>query len=129
MAKTLTIEIQKRFNDIDSFRHVNNVAQQTYFDLGKTDYYRRVMGIDGTFGKLRVITVSTHTDFRSQVRMTDDVTVSTTVSRLGTKSMTIYQQLLCGGECRTESTSVMVAFDYENQCSVEIPDEWREKLQ
>ena len=102
MAKTLTIEIQKRFNDIDSFRHVNNVAQQTYFDLGKTDYYRRVMGIDGTFGKLRVITVSTHT---------------------------IYQQLLCGGECRTESTSVMVAFDYENQCSVEIPDEWREKLQ
>ena len=41
MAKTLTIEIQKRFNDIDSFRHVNNVAQQTYFDLGKTDYYRR----------------------------------------------------------------------------------------
>lgn len=128
MAKTIITPIQKRFNDIDSFWHVNNVAQQMYFDLAKTEYYRQVMKVDGTFDALRAITVSTHTDFRGQVRMDDDVRIETTVSRVGNKSMTIYQRLLCGEECRTESTSVMVAFDYQRQCSVEIPESWREKL-
>lgn len=128
MAKTIITPIQKRFNDIDSFWHVNNVAQQMYFDLAKTEYYRQVMKVDGTFDALRVITVSTHTDFRGQVRMDDDVRIETTVSRVGNKSMTIHQRLLCGQECRTESSSVMVAFDYKRQCSVEIPESWREKL-
>lgn len=128
MAKILTTDIQKRFNDIDSFWHVNNVAQQMYFDLAKTEFYREVMGIDGTFDALRVITVSTHTEYRGQVRMNDDVRIETTVEKVGNKSMTIYQRLMCGGECRTESTSVMVAFDYKRQCSVEIPGSWREKL-
>ena len=35
MPRTIRTEIQKRFSDIDSFRHVNNVSQQMYFDVGK----------------------------------------------------------------------------------------------
>ena len=39
MARTLTTPIQKRFSDVDPFQHVNNVAQQMYFDVGKMAYY------------------------------------------------------------------------------------------
>ena len=34
----------------------------------------------------------------------------------------------CGERVLTESSSVMVAFDFETQETVQIPDVWREKL-
>lgn len=43
MARTIETAIQKRFCDIDPFQHVNNVAQQSYFDVGKVDYYERIL--------------------------------------------------------------------------------------
>ena len=115
MAQRLTTPVQKRFSDVDSFMHVNNIWQQSYFDMGKTEFYTKVLGITGVFDKLRIITASTHTDYYCQVRLVDDIVVVTDVSRIGNR-------------CLTESLSVMVAFDFELQQTVAIPDEWREKL-
>ncbi len=128
MAKQLITPIQKRFSDVDSFMHVNNIWQQTYFDLGKTEFYSKILGITGVFDSLRIITASTHTDYLGQVRLTDDIVVTTDVSRLGNKSMTLHQRILCGEKCLTESSSVMVAFDFDAQTTVPIPAVWREKL-
>lgn len=129
MNKQLTTPVQKRFSDVDSFMHVNNIWQQSYFDMGKTDFYTKVLGITGVFDKLRIITASTHTDYFGQVRLTDDIVVVTDVSRLGNKSMTLHQRIMCGDKCLTESSSVMVAFDFETQQTVPMPDEWRTKLE
>ncbi len=129
MAKQLIIPVQKRFSDVDSFMHVNNIWQQSYFDMGKTDFYTKVLGITGVFDKLRIITASTHTDYYGQVRLTDDIVVVTDVSRLGNKSMTLHQRIMCGERCLTESSSVMVAFDFETQQTVAMPDEWRKALE
>ena len=128
MAKQLVTPVQKRFSDVDSFMHVNNIWQQSYFDMGKTEFYTKVLGITGVFDKLRIITASTHTDYLGQVRLTDDIVVTTDVSRLGNKSMTLHQRIMSGDRCLTESSSVMVAFDFETQQTVPIPDEWRTKL-
>ncbi|MBR2975897.1 MAG: acyl-CoA thioesterase [Alistipes sp.] len=128
MAKELITPVQKRFSDVDSFMHVNNIWQQSYFDMGKTEFYTRVLGITGVFDKLRIITASTHTDYLGQVRLTDDIVVRTDVSRIGNKSMTLHQRIMCGERLLTESSSVMVAFDFELQQTVPIPEEWRAKL-
>ena len=128
MAEILITPVQKRFSDVDSFMHVNNIWQQSYFDMGKTEFYTKVLGSTGVFDKLRIITASTHTDYFGQVRLTDDIVVTTDVSRLGNKSMTLHQCIMCGDKVLTESSSVMVAFDFETQQTVQIPDEWREKL-
>ena len=128
MAKLLIIPVQKRFSDVDSFMHVNNIWQQSYFDMGKTEFYTKVLGITGVFDKLRIITASTHTDYYGQVRLMDDIVVTTDVSRLGNKSMTLHQRIMAGDRCLTESSSVMVAFDFETQQTVAMPQEWRERL-
>lgn len=128
MAKQLITPIQKRFSDVDSFMHVNNIWQQSYFDLAKTEFYQKVLGILGVFDKLRIITASTHTDYIGQVRLTDDIVVTTDVSRLGNKSMTLHQRIMSGDRCLTESSSVMVAFDFETQQTVALPDAWRQSL-
>lgn len=129
MAEILITPIQKRFSDVDSFMHVNNIWQQSYFDMGKTAFYTQVLGVTGVFDKLRIITASTHTDYWGQVRLTDDIVVVTQVSRIGNKSMTLHQRIMLGEKCLTESSSVMVAFDFETQQTVAIPDEWRTKLE
>ena len=128
MNKQLVTPVQKRFSDVDSFMHVNNIWQQSYFDMGKTDFYTKVLGITGVFDKLRIITASTHTDYYGQVRLMDDIVVVTDVSRLGNKSMTLRQRIMLDDKCLTESSSVMVAFDFETQQSVPMPEEWRRKL-
>lgn len=128
MVKQLITPIQKRFSDVDSFMHVNNIWQQSYFDLAKTEFYQKVLGILGVFDKLRIITASTHTDYIGQVRLTDDIVVTTDVSRLGNKSMTLHQRIMSGDRCLTESSSVMVAFDFETQQTVALPDAWRQSL-
>lgn len=128
MAKQLITPVQKRFSDVDSFMHVNNIWQQSYFDMGKTDFYVKVLGIPGVFDRMRIITASTHTDYLGQVRLMDDIVVTTDVSRLGNKSMTLHQRIMAGDKCLTESSSVMVAFDFELQQTVPLPEEWRESL-
>ena len=129
MAEILITPVQKRFSDVDSFMHVNNIWQQSYFDMGKTAFYTQVLGVTGVFDKLRIITASTHTDYWGQVRLTDDIVVVTQVSRIGNKSMTLHQRIMLGEKCLTESSWVMVAFDFETQQTVAIPDEWRTKLE
>ena len=56
MPRIIRTEIQKRFSDIDSFRHVNNVAQQMYFDVGKSDFFDRLIGREIILATVRIIT-------------------------------------------------------------------------
>ena len=133
MARRTSTPIQKRFSDVDIFRHVNNVSQQMYFDVGKTDYYRRVFGHDILYDNLRIVTVATATSYISQIRHDDDIFVTTETERIGNKSMVLYQQILRresdGSETLcSESRSTMVAFDFSAQQGVRVPDEWRELI-
>ncbi|MDE6569401.1 MAG: acyl-CoA thioesterase [Alistipes sp.] len=130
MARTIDTPIQQRFTDIDPFVHVNNVAQQMYFDVGKTEYFRTLLGGDVlSGGALRIVTVSTATSYMEQIRMYDDVHVTTVCERVGNKSMTLYQQLLVGDRVCSESRSVMVAFDFAAQEGVRVPDAWRKAME
>ena len=128
MARVLETPIQKRFSDIDPFQHVNNVSQQMYFDVGKTEYYEKILGAEVLSDDLRILTVSTATSYEGQVRMHDPVRVTTTCERIGTKSLTLFQQLLVSEEVRSESRSVMVVFDFARQRSEPVPEEWRRRL-
>ena len=130
MAKVLETEIQKRFSDVDPFQHVNNVSQQMYFDVGKMEYYEQVLGDEVLLGDLRIITVSTSTSYMGQIRFEDRIAVTTCVERIGTKSLTLLQRIVADdGTVRSQSRSVMVAFDFEAQQSVPVPDAWRRALE
>lgn len=128
MAPKIETAIQKRFSDVDTFQHVNNVSQQMYFDVGKVEYYQRVLGEEVLLGDLRILTVSTSTSYKGQARWRDEIRVTTTCERVGNKSLTLFQQLLAGGEVRSESRSVMVVFDFAKQQSEPVPEQWRARL-
>ena len=125
--------IQKRFNDMDCFQHINNVCQQMYFDVAKSEFLAATLQGDAKVDRMRVLTVATNTSYMAPVRFDDDTYVTTECESIGNKSFTLLQRIYDRREganptIKTESRSVMVAFDFEAQESVVVPDEWRERL-
>ena len=79
------------------------------------------------------LTVATSTSYLGQIRLEDEIAVTTVASKVGNKSVTLAQQLIhtaADGSRRvcSESTSVMVAFDFAAQQAVPVPDAWRKRM-
>lgn len=125
------VKIQIRFADIDGLGHVNNVNLQHYYDLGKNYYFRDVLHIGIGWKKIGPITAATETSYFEQTRIDDDIWVETEVEKVGNKSMVFRQRIVndVTGKIHSESHSVMVAFDFERQESVRVPDAWREIME
>lgn len=130
MPKTIVTPIQKRFSDADMFHHINNAVQQTYFDLGKIEFLHNVLSLDEAFDRVSLITVAVANNFYRQIRQENDIEVSTTVRKVGNKSVTLFQQIVdcADGEPMSDSLTTMVAFDTKAQTSVPVSAEWRDKL-
>lgn len=126
----ITIPIQIRFSDLDMLGHVNNVNLQHYLDQGKCIYFRDVVGMDITWRDGAFSTAATSTSYFNEVRLDDNIEVTTKITKIGTKSITFLQEIV---ECDTkvvkcQSISVLVAFDTTERKSVVIRDTWREKI-
>ena len=115
-----------RFADIDSFGHVNNIAQQSYFDLGKAEFFAELWRLVPEQQQVTAMIVSVQNDFLRQILWGDDVSVITSIEAVGTKSLTFSQQIVRGEELCSRSRTVMVCYDKEAQEPVPVPAEWRE---
>ncbi len=112
------------------FRHINNAVQQSYFDLGKIEYMHAVLGIDEAFDRVSFITVANTNNFYKQIRQETDIEVRTSTRKVGTKSIVLFQQIVCptDGTVLSDSLTTMVAFDCKAQVSVAVIEEWRARL-
>ena len=116
---------------MDSLGHVNTVNLQHYFDLGQNAYFRDILHAGVEWHKLGIITASTTTSYLAQTRLTDRIYVETQIEKIGNKSITVCQRIWSrdSGEVKPESRSVMVAFDFEKQVSVPVPERWRKAVE
>ena len=123
------LPIQLRFNDIDQFGHVNNSIYFTYYDLGKTEYFARVHP-NLNLRKDGVVVVHIEANFLSPILGNNRVAVQTTVTEIGTKSMTLLQQVVDTEtkEIKCTCKSILVAFDLQKNESKEIPEDWKETV-
>ena len=88
-----TLPIQLRFNDVDKFGHVNNTVYFSFYDLGKTEYFGSVCpGVD--WEKIGIVVVHIEANFVKQIFASDHIAVQTAVSKIGTKSFHLVQQVI-----------------------------------
>ncbi len=123
------VKIQKRFNDIDMLGHVNNAIQLAYFDYGKVEYMKSLdFGIqdNGDF----IVDVNVNVDFLEQTFFEDDLEVWTKIFKIGHKSLRMIQVLtdIKTGHIKTVGRTTMCGFNLKTQKSIEIRDDWREKV-
>lgn len=129
MALKITTPIQMRFSDADSFGHINNVALQMYFDLGKTDLFNELWRLTGVAEQVPAIVVSLNTDFYEQIFYGDQVVVETSIESIGNKSLRLLQRLMSGEKLCTLSRTVMVCYDRQTRKSVAVPAEWQKYVE
>jgi acyl-CoA thioester hydrolase len=108
-----------RFRDCDAMGHVNNAVFSTYLEESRI----------GVLGGLNAfILARVEIDFRSEVRMGEEVEVQTSCSRIGTRSFDLEHVITAGGRVVAEAKSVLVSYDYERGESVPVPDDLRRRL-
>lgn len=124
--------IQIRFNDIDMLQHVNNTVYQNYFDSARFLYFKQVLGIERFQSHEWVVLANIAIDFVEPVLVDDFIEVQTRIAAIGTKSLTMYQQIAAvdgsGLRIKTRSTSVLVGYNIDLGCTVPISDEWKQKI-
>ncbi|MDR3296925.1 MAG: acyl-CoA thioesterase [Prevotellaceae bacterium] len=127
----LSTPIQIRFSDIDGLGHVNNSVYTSYFDVGRLDYLRRVLGSDFELADELLIMVHIEQDYKIQTRLNDQIAVRTRVVSIGCRSLRMEQELvnLATGQVHATCRSVMSGFSKITQQSVELKEEWRFKFE
>jgi acyl-CoA thioester hydrolase len=133
MMKKFATEIQVRFRDIDSMGHVNNAVYLTYFEEGRKEFVRPLLGMtkpeDYTF-----ILAHIECDFLKPVQISDTVSLEVWIGEIGTKRFDFLYQLLKKGVDEAEwsvcanGRSVQVFFDYQQNITIPIPPDIRDKL-
>lgn len=126
-----SIPVQLRFNDADSLGHVNNAVYFSFYDLGKTEYFKAVRGESIFKNPIDVVVAHADVDFLEPVFLTDDIAVETTVLSIGTKSFRLEQRIYCretkAVKCRC--STIMVGFDFKTKQTIEISNEWRNSIE
>jgi acyl-CoA thioester hydrolase len=95
------------FSDMDTNRHLNNVAFGRLLEEGRVELHRLVFGLPGTPGltfMLATITI----EFIAEARYPGSVEVASAVARVGGSSFTLDQAVYQDGACVALADCVMV---------------------
>ncbi|HSE82033.1 MAG TPA: thioesterase family protein [Gaiellaceae bacterium] len=116
------------FRDIDAAGHVNNAVYLTYLETARIRYLVEVLGA-GFANEIALILARIAVDFRSPAQFPEALEVGARVTRLGTTSFDMEHEIRGGdGRLVLEATSVLVAYDYEANAPMPVPQRWRTRL-
>ncbi len=126
----LSTPVQMRFNDFDSLGHVNNSTYMQYFDLGKIDYFSRVLGDLFTDRQDSLVIVNINCQFYHETRMDEPVAVLTRADSIGEHSIILEQRIVNSATEQVKATArvVMAGFNIALDAGIPIPAPWRASI-
>lgn len=121
-------ELPVQWGDQDALGHVNNVVFFRWWETARIDYCRK-LGLMRDDASLAIGTVlaAMQCDFRRQLTFPDTVRIGSRLARVGNSSIRIEHRLisLTQNEIAAEAVSTIVAFDFEDQVPLSVPDNMR----
>lgn len=118
-----TVPIQLRFGDTDKLGHVNNAVYASLAEVGRLELLKS-LGIEAPSLILARLAI----DFRRQVVLGDDCSITTSVVSVGNSSIVLSQVLTANGLVAADFEAVIVWFDYQAQRPARVPDAVRAVL-
>jgi acyl-CoA thioester hydrolase len=116
------------FRDVDAAGHVNNAVYVTYLETARIAYLIEALGAGFAY-ELSLILANITVDFRTPARFPERLEIGARVTRVGTKSFVMEHEIRGGdGRLVLEASSVLVAYDYEADASMAVPEDWRTRL-
>jgi acyl-CoA thioester hydrolase len=112
-----------RFRDLDAMGHMNNAVYSTFLEQARLAFLEPKGAAVQS-----MILARAEIDFRSPAELGETIAIEVTPGRIGTKSFELGYVLRAGDRVVAEARTVLVAYDYANARSIEIPEEWKERL-
>jgi acyl-CoA thioester hydrolase len=124
--------VEVRYGDLDPQGHVNNAKYLTYFEQARIQYMIE-LGLftkDQSFMEIGVIIADVHISYFEPIYFGQNIKVGVHAANLGNKSMTWEQNILDAdsGKELARGEVVIVTYDYKEEKTIPIPQEWREKF-
>lgn len=121
------IPIQVRYIDIDMQQHVNNAVYLSYIEQGRVEYMNKLFP-ENDFQKNGLIIARTEIDYYEPIFLNEEIYCYTRISKIGTKSFVFENVLSSNSAIKCFAQSIMVCFDYTQNTTIPVPDEWKKKI-
>ncbi|MFJ8260248.1 acyl-CoA thioesterase [Peribacillus asahii] len=125
------IDVYVRFCETDAAGHVNNTSYFIYMEEARTKFFKAVGYDKDNRGEMNFVVASAQCDYLAQAYANQTLTLSTRVSKIGTKSYTLAHEIKSAdtGAMVAAGSAVIVCFNFQTQQSEVIPPELRSILE
>jgi len=114
-----------RFFDIDAIGHVNNSVYFTYFEMARVHFFGQLIGKEWKWTENGVLVAHNEVDYLRPVMFEDKIEIHVSVLHVGSKSFKLGYEVKLGDTLYAKGNSVMVAFDFKNDVTSPIPEEYK----
>jgi len=118
-----SVTVHPRFGDMDILGHINNISPAQWFEIGRTPIMR-IFDPQLALTKETFPLIMAHSeyDFVGQMFF-KEVEVKTWISRIGTKSFTVYHEAWQEDRLCVKGSAVVVHYDFSSGQSIPIPED------
>lgn len=124
----ITETITPRFSETDALGHINNTVVPVWLEQARRPIFRIfIPSLDPEQWNLIVARIEI--DFLGELRYGHDVSIRTSVIKIGNTSFRISQEIYQEGTLRARGLAVLVHYDYEKRQPTTIPQDIRSQLE
>ncbi len=120
-------EFNVRLYETDALAHVSNTVLVGWFESGREPIFK-LFNPELDLQNWSLILASYKVDFLEQIYYGKKVQVKTFISRIGTSSFDVYQELWQQQKKCASGVTTMVHFDYQSKQTVAITEDIKAKL-
>jgi len=123
------ITVQPRFGDLDALGHVNNTVPAFWFETGRTPVLK-IFDPELIVDKKHFPLIIAHIDFDylDQLYLRNEVEIKTWISKIGTKSFTVFHEAWQEGRLCVKGNAVIVHYDFNIEKTTPIPEDKKKLL-
>ena len=125
-----TIIVNPRFGDMDALGHVNNTVPVVWFELGRNPLYS-IFDPELKLDKKTFPLIMAHTDYDyvGQLYFKYEVEIRSWITRIGTKSFTVYHEAWQQGRLCVKGNAVIVHYNFNTEQTTPIPEDKKKLLE
>jgi len=123
-----SVIVSPRFGDMDILGHINNISPSQWFEVARTPIMRFFdPQLKLTRETFPLMMVHSEYDFVGQMFF-KEVEIKTWISKIGTKSFTVYHEAWQEGRLCVKGSAVIVYYDFGSGHTTPIPEDKKKIL-